>query len=97
MTLEELEKIILPYTTKEKGFGQQYEYWFNIDEKRHPANYGGATIPDITYTPEYDELATAFDVSGNMFNRLKDLSVEQFQEAFNRELESPKQVEDAIV
>lgn len=85
MTQKELEKIILPYTTKEKGFGQQYEYWFNIDEKRHPANYGGATIPDIVYTPEYDELATAFDVSGNMFNRLSDLTVQQFQEAFEKE------------
>ena len=47
MTLEELEKIILPRTTKEAEFGQ-YQYWLNIDEKRHPENYGGAVIPDIT-------------------------------------------------
>lgn len=87
MTLEELEAIILPYTTKDDGYGQ-YEYWFNIDEKRHPANYGGATIPDIVYTPGHDELATAFDVCGEMFNRLKDLSVEQFQEDFKSELEA---------
>jgi hypothetical protein len=87
MTLEELEAIILPYTTKDDGYGL-YEYWFNIDEKRHPEKYGGATIPDIVYTITYDEIATAFDVCGEMFNRLKDLSVEQFQEAFKSELES---------
>ena len=84
MTLEELEKIILPYTTKDDGY-DQYEYWFNIDEKHHPENYGGATVPDITYAPEFDGLTTAFEVSDNMFNCLKELSVEQFQEAFEKE------------
>lgn len=84
MTLEELEAIILPYTTKEDGFGQ-YEYWFNIDEKRHPEKYGGMTIPDIAYTSEYGELATSFDVSGEMFNSLEKLTVEEFQEVFEKE------------
>lgn len=84
MTLEELEKIILPYTTKEEGLGQ-YEYWFNIDEKRHPEKYGGMTAPDITFTPDYGELATSFDVLGEMFNSLEKLTVEEFQEAFEKE------------
>ena len=83
MTLEELEKIILPHTTKEVEFGQ-YQYWFNIDEKRHPENYGGAVIPDITYDPESDELITAFEISGEIFNSLGKLSEEDFQKAFAR-------------
>ena len=83
MTLEELEKIILPQTTKEDEFGH-YQYWFNIDEKRHPENYGGAVIPDITYNPESDELITAFEISGETFNCLGELSEEEFQKAFAR-------------
>ena len=83
MTLEELEKIILPQTTKEVEFGQ-YQYWFNIDEKRHPENYGGAVVPDITYDPESDELITSFEISGEIFNCLGELSVEEFQKAFAR-------------
>ncbi len=87
MTLDELEKIILPHTTKEIEYGQ-YQYWFNIDEKRHPENYGSAVVPDITYDPESDDLMTAFEISDKTFNRLGKLSIEEFQKAFDKEHQS---------
>lgn len=43
------------------------------------------TIPDIAYTLEYGEQATSFDVSGEMFNSLEKLTVEEFQEVFEKE------------
>lgn len=87
MKLEELEQIILPFTTKEEEYGQ-FQYWFNIDEKRHPEKYGGAVCPDITYDPSSDDLITAFVISGEIFNTLGNLTVEQFRKAFDTELSS---------